>query len=811
MSSELKREKKMAKYSNGLEDNLDLTDASKKVLEKRYLSKNDEGVVIETGDDMFKRVAYDIAQADLKYDKNADITKTSGKFYYRMAKFEFLPNSPTLMNAGKVLQQLAACFVLPIPDDLKGIYKTLGQTAIVHQSGGGTGFSFNRLRPNGSIISSTKGRSPGSLSFLDVFNASTGQITQGGTRRGANMAMLNHDHGDVMDFIYAKEKEGMLKNFNMSIAVSDEFMELVKNNGFYMLKGKDGKPYTFDELNNRRTPMELREGDFKPVMELKLNNVINNRNGKTIGKLESDIVYLNARAVFESICDCAWKNGEPGMVFLDRINQYNPTPEIGKIESTNPCGEQPLLPYEACNLGGINLSKFVEKKQVNWKGLESVVNDAVHFLDNVIDMNRYPIKEIEEMCLANRKIGMGVMGWADMLIELEIPYNSEEAIGKAKEVMSFIKEKAVEQTKYLAKIRGPFPNFGKSIYKNEEPRRNATLTTIAPTGTTGVIAGASQGIEPLVALAYLRNVKDTIGSDLIEVNQIFKRYAHEQGFWSNDLIKVIEENGEKVGVKVNYDKIPDNLRKLFVTAYDIALEWHIGMQAAFQEFTDNAVSKTTNLVNSATKEDIKNVFMSAYDKKCKGITIYRDGSRDKQILTTKKKDGIEGKVEIPLKRPEVLSGSTKRMRVGCGKLYITKNVQEEKFREVFTSCDFHNGCQDAYNNALNKMISLAAQHNISPEEIGKTLMGVKCDKYALDKYRNVSCPDAIGKVIQGWIPKVERDKLNETKEDANNKNNGDDKNENAVIFGQCPKCHIYALEHVEGCDICHDCGYSKCD
>jgi ribonucleoside-diphosphate reductase alpha chain len=572
----------------------DLADNSLVVLKKRYLLKDENGKVVETPTDMFKRVANNIALADETYKnlyhQNVNVEKTAEEFYEVMAKMEFMPNSPTLMNAGRDLQQLSACFVLPIDDNMSAIFDSVKWTALIHQSGGGTGFSFSRLRPENDRVKSTGGVASGPISFMKVFNAATEQVKQGGTRRGANMGILRVDHPDVLKFISCKEDMTSLNNFNISVAITDKFMKALEKDEDYEL--------------------------------------INPRNKEVFGK-------LSAKMVFDLIVNNAWKNGDPGIIFIDRINAFNPTPQIGEIESTNPCGEQPLLPFESCNLGSINLSKMIKGEngatEIDWERLEYVTKIATHFLDNVIDMNRYPLWQIEEMVEKTRKIGLGVMGWADLLIKLEIPYNSEKALKLADKVMKFINEKGHRASEELAGVRGVFPGFIGSIFdaKNSDYKlRNSTVTTIAPTGTISIISNCSSGIEPLFAVCYTRkNILDA-GDELIEVNPLFLEVAKREGFYSDELMKTVARHGSARGVS----GIPQKWQDVFVTSHEIEPEFHVKMQAAFQDHTDNAVSKTVNFANSATMEDVKNVYMLSYKLGCKGITIYRDGSRDIQVL-----------------------------------------------------------------------------------------------------------------------------------------------------------------------------------
>ncbi len=557
-----------------------LTVNALEVLKKRYLLKDENGNIIETPEGMFRRVARAIAEVDKIYGD--DYRKSEKEFFEVMTKLEFLPNSPTLFNAGTPLGQLSACFVIPVKDSLESIFNAVKIMALIEQSGGGVGFDFSELRPKGDIVKSTKGEASGPVSFMRVFDVATDVIKQGGKRRGAMMGILRVDHPDILDFIVAKSKEGILSNFNISVAITDEFMDALEKDRKY-------------ELINPRTK--------KPVKKLK------------------------AKKVWDLIIENAWRTGDPGVIFIDEINRHNPTPEIGKITATNPCGEQPLLPYESCNLGSINLSRMVENGEINWKKLKEVVRVAVHFLDNVIDANKYPLPEIEKMTKANRKIGLGVMGFAELLIKLKIPYNSEKALKLAEKVMKFISEEARKMSVELGLRRGSFPNFEKSIWKKRyKAMRNATVTTIAPTGSISIIAGCSSGIEPLFAISFMRNVLE--GTRLFEVNPIFERVAKERGFYSVKLLEKITKTGSIQKLK----EVPKDVKKIFVTAFDIKPEWHVKMQAAFQKYVDNAVSKTINLPFQATKRDVEKAFKLAYKLKCKGITVYRYGSKSKQVL-----------------------------------------------------------------------------------------------------------------------------------------------------------------------------------
>lgn len=560
----------------GVEDRLKLSLNAINILRKRYLLRNETGKIIENPHQMFERVAKHIADAEKKLSEK---DRYCEEFYNMLSRLEFLPNSPTLMNAGTPLGQLSACFVLPVPDSIEGIFEALKNMAIIHQSGGGTGFSFSNLRPKGDIVRTTMGFASGPLSFLEIFDKATEVVKQGGRRRGANMGVLRIDHPDIVDFVTSKRKN-ILTNFNISVAITDRFMEQV-----------------------------LRRETF---------NLINPRTKKVEKRIPAD-------ELFDIICHCAWETGDPGLIFIDEMNRKNPTPEIGFFESTNPCGEQPLLNYESCNLGSINLTKIIENKKINWEKLKRIVQLSVRFLDNVIDVNKYPIKEIEEMTMANRKIGLGVMGWADLLAELEIPYGSKESIKLAEKVMGFINKTAFEYSVALGKEKGNFPNFEKSIYKNKvEYLRNCTRTTIAPTGSISIIAGCSSGIEPFFAIAYVRKMA---GSSIFEVNPVWEKKASEYKLSNSEITSEILRNGS-----VQNLKIPEKLKKIFKTALEIKPELHLAMQAAFQRHTDNAVSKTINLPQETTIKDVKRIFVTAHKLKCKGITVFRYGSKPAQVL-----------------------------------------------------------------------------------------------------------------------------------------------------------------------------------
>lgn len=620
-----------------MQEQINLSENAIKVLEKRYLKRDTQGNCIEKPADMFRRVADTVAKGDLKYGATKDdVKKLSDRFYDAITNCQFMPNSPTLMNAGRELGQLAACFVLPIEDSLEGIFETIKNTALIHQSGGGTGFSFSRLRPKNDVVHSTMGISSGPVSFMEVFNAATEAVKQGGTRRGANMGILRVDHPDILEFIDCKADNNKLNNFNISVAITDKFMEAYFNNEDY--------------------------------------DLVNPHTKKTTGK-------LNAKFVFDKIVDSAWRNGEPGIVFIDTMNYDNPTPQIGAIESTNPCGEVPLLPYEACNLGSINLNKMVKENNdgtcsVDWDLLAKTTRTAIRFLDNIITINKYPLPQIAEMVNNNRKIGLGIMGWADMLMKIGISYASEQGTKLASQIIEFIDYESKCESIELSKERGRFANFKGSIYDSEHYLynkykdksagkisdeqwkeldnkikkfgiRNATTTCIAPTGTISMIAGASGGIEPLFGLVFSRLILDN--TEMLEINPIFKNYMIKHNLYSEELMKKIAIDGSIAHI----NNIPENVKKIFVTAHDVTPYWHVKMQAAFQLHTDNAVSKTVNFVESATRDDIKETYILAYKSHLKGITVYRNNSRTFQPMNLKKEEKkSEEIIKEKIKNPE---------------------------------------------------------------------------------------------------------------------------------------------------------------
>ena len=731
-----------------------LTENALQVLERRYLKKDKQGQVIETPEEMFRRVAHAIASAETIYNPKADVKAREEEFYDIITSLEFLPNSPTLMNAGRELGQLSACFVLPVEDSMDSIFDAVKYTALIHKSGGGTGFSFSRLRPATDRVGSTGGVASGPVSFMRAVDTATDVIKQGGMRRGANMAILNIDHPDIMKFIVAKEDPTAFTNFNLSVAVTTEFMEAVRAGTDYKLVN----PHTGEVTNS-----------------------------------------INAQDVFDKIVDMSWKTGDPGVVFIDRINKDNPTPNLGKIESTNPCGEQPLLPYESCNLGSVNLARMIRrisgKADIDYEKLDRTVKTAVRFLDNVIDVNKFPLEQIEKMTRQSRKIGLGVMGFADMLIQLGIPYDTDEALQVAADTMRFISEEAYKASAELAEERGKFPAFGGSIYDRPgmPGMRNASCTTIAPTGTLSIISGCSSGIEPLFALSYTRNILDD--AQLVEVNPYFEEAARKGVFYSDELMKQLA-----AGAKLReIDGIPDDIKRVFVTAHELTPEWHVRMQAAFQISTDNAVSKTVNFPHSATREDIANVYMLAYQEELKGITIYRDRSRDTQVLVTGgKEEKAAETIRTPRKRAKTTTGITEKVTTGCGNIYVTVNSDEYGICEVFSHLGKSGGCAAAQLEAICRLISMSLRAGLDADSIVKQLRGIRCPSIAWERGKSVlSCADAIASVLEKHTTGYEgKPKLEDY---------GLVKN----LAGQCPDCGSL-LAYEEGCFKCHGCGYTKC-
>lgn len=729
------------------------------VLSKRYYHKDNDGNVLENATDLFWRVASSIAGEEEKYAKSTcDPQKLAEKFYSVMANGYFLPNSPTLMNAGSPLGQLSACFVLPVGDSIEEIFDAIKYAAMIHKSGGGTGFSFTNIRSKDSRVGTTGGVASGPVSFLRIFNTATEQIKQGGTRRGANMGILRVDHPDILEFIRAKEQDGEFINFNLSVALTEKFMEAVEK----------GENY----------------------------NLVDPHSGKAKGT-------LNAKEVFDILVNKAWQSGDPGIVFLDRINRDNPTPNQGEMESTNPCGEQPLLPYEACNLGSINLSKFVmpnttssnKAKGIDWESLKDIIHTAVRFLDNVIDASKFPLEKIAEKVRTNRKIGLGVMGFADMLFALELPYNSEEALKLAEKIMEFIQTEGRKASQQLAEERGAFPAFSESIYKDGKPLRNATITTIAPTGTLSIIASCSSGVEPVFALAFARHVMD--GERLIEVNPYFENALKSCDLYTPELMEAVTN----VGSIASFDFLPNHIRDVFVTAMDISAEAHLRMQAAFQKYTDNAVSKTVNLPNNATVQDIDHIYRLAYTLGCKGVTVYRDGSKTGQVLNigSKKEEKSAQQPQpagIVRQRPDIVEGFTQKVKTGLGVLYLTVNEIEGQPFEVFTTIGKSGRSITAKAEAIGRLVSLCFRSGVPVRDVVQQLKGIGGEHPVFQKKGILlSIPDAIAWVLENRYLKGEAPVLATKDQDLQNPS--------------CPECGS-EMTFQEGCHICQNCGYSRC-
>ena len=741
------------------------------VLQKRYLRKSLDGKLSETPRDLFWRVASAIAAEEGKYERSSREPEALARdFYDLMTGWKFLPNSPTLMNAGTDLGQLSACFVLPVGDSIEEIFDAVKYAAMIPNAGGGTGLSFSRLRPTESRVGSTGGVASGPVSFLRIFNTATEQIKQGGTRRGANMGILRVDHPDILDFIRAKEKEGEFNNFNLSVGLTEAFMQAVEKDEHYDLRA----PNT----------------------------------GEVVDR-------LRARDVFDLLVKKAWQSGDPGIVFLDRINRDNPTPDQGEIESTNPCGEQPLLPFEACNLGSINLACFYlpghnddadpARDGIDWAELRRVVHLSVRFLDNVIDASLFPLPRIAETVRKNRKIGLGVMGFADLLFELGVPYNSREGIALAERVMGFVQEEGHKASAELAKERGPFPAYPASTYAKAKkgPYRNATVTTIAPTGTLSIIAGCSSGVEPLFALCFTRNILD--GERLVEVNPYFEAALAATGLASHELMDSVVAKGSIQDM----DFLPAKLRKVFVTAMDIEPVWHLRMQAAFQRHTDNAVSKTVNLSNTATEQDIFDIYWLAYKEGCKGVTVYRDGCKSIQVLATgegqKKMDGEpaapSGQVAVQMgraqaavrKRPDIVQGFTQKVQTGLGAMYLTVNeVGGEPF-EVFATIGKSGRSITAKAEAIGRLVSLALRSGVHVRDVVAQIKGIGGEHPVFrGKGLLLSIPDAIAWVLEKRYLKDEH--IGEV---------------NDLEAQRCPECNE-PLVFQEGCLICPACGFSRC-
>ena len=814
-----------------------LSDNAITVLEKRYLVKDDNGDPVERPEGLFWRVAKTIAGAEARYGATPGAVEALAEaFYELMATRVWMPNSPTLMNAGRPLGQLSACFVLPVDDALSdgksGIYDTLRNMALVHQSGGGTGFGFSRIRPTNDVVRSTMGVASGPVSFMSLYDSSTEVVKQGGTRRGANMGILRIDHPDILDFITCKDDITQVTNFNISVAVTDAFMKAEK----------EGTEY----------------------------DLIHPRTGEVVGQLD-------AREVFDTIVHGAWKTGEPGVFFIDRANEHNPVPHLGSYEATNPCGEQPLLPYDVCNLGSINVGLFVDNGEVDWDGLRKTVHLCTHFLDNVIDANKYPLPEITDLANRIRRIGLGIMGWADFLIELGVPYHSEEAIQWAEKLQAFVDDESKVESERLVVERGTFPEWEQSIWgpdatcarrpngeriRPERRLRNCNLTTVAPTGTISIIAGCSSGIEPLFAVAFMRN---QAGELMPDVNEHFVEIAKKEGWYSDDLMKRIAESGH-----IHFDEVPQRWQRVFVTAHDVTPEWHIKMQAAFQRYTDSAISKTCNFPNDASESYVREIYEMAFALNCKGVTVYRDGSRDMQVLSTGKtakkvqeqagadtpsRDALAelkstiaeleaelGRTKQQLhevesenlqrrakrSRPELLKGTTRRLETPLGTIYVTITEDDlgQPF-EVFMSLGKAGGGLMADVEAIGRLISLALRSGIPLKQVYRQLRGISSDGITgLGLNKVLSVPDAIGIAIERYMQDqqgVQQDLLevppNASGEPAPAvRQVGQTSGGAQFAFdivnadqhaGACPDCGSQ-LEFAEGCVKCHVCGYSEC-
>ena len=762
--------------TNPKDTGIQLSENALAVLRKRYLKKDEQGEPAEQPIDMIQRVADNIAEAEYRFSEGEQAQVAFEKwrrlFAELMTSRKFMPNSPTLMNAGRDLQQLSACFVLPVEDSIEDIYEALKQQALIHKSGGGTGFSFSRLRPKGDTVQSTMGVSSGPVSFMSVFDSSTEHIKQGGTRRGANMGILRVDHPDIEEFVAAKHEGGEINNFNISVAITDEFMEAVEADSDFDL----------------RSPRDA--------------------------KVHSTI---RASDLFDQIVEGAWRNGEPGVVFIDRINDDNPTRQF-PIESTNPCSEAHLPPYDSCNLGSINLARFVHhpaaqtngssaEPDMDWDELRQSVRVAVRFLDNVVEMNRYPLDEIAAMSRGNRRIGLGVMGFADALIDLGIAYDSEEGLAFAEEVMAFIDEAAWQASRELAEERGVYSNWEDSRHGQQGDRvRNSTVTTIAPTGTISLIAGCSGGIEPLYAIAFKRR---QAGMELTDVNPRFVEQVKERGLYSEELMERVAHSGSVVQI----EELPRDLKNIWRTASDIEPPEHIRMQAVFQRYTSMGISKTINLPNEDEPADVADAYMQAYRTGCKGIAVYRDGSREEQVLSTGKtaSSGSDEKAPLPTEgsrrdlvplaearngRPRTLTGVTKKLTTGHGPLYVSLNNDEYGPRECFVVLGKPGGTASAFSDALGRMISLAEKHGATPEEVHHQLSGIQ-DGHPAGVGPNaiLSVPDGVAKAISEHYLAEEQ---------------GQGQRAELPVIGACPDCGA-ALVRREGCLVCMSCSYSKCD
>ena len=814
----------------------------------RYAKRDNSGNPIETAKDLFWRVAYNIATADRLYGASEkQHIATATKFYKIMSTQKFLPGTPVLLNAGKPKQQLSSCFVLPIEDSLDGILETASDMAKIHKSGGGTGFSFSRLRPRNDILASSGGTTTGPVSFMQMYNDITSSIRQGGVRRGANMGILNYNHPDILLFIIYKLDEFSLTNFNISVSADKKFFDQIKIDK-QILADDYEKDLDFDGIvTEAREALSTRDMDLKQV---RLGGVfdkltkwcqedkdgygyalINPRNGEECGK-------LNAKKVFDLITRFAWEYGDPGMIFFDKINESraNPTPQLGKIESTNPCGEQPLLPYDACNLGAINLALFTDKNTFDWEALREAVRTSVHFLDNALDMNEYPIEKIKNMVHKIRRIGLGIMGFADALLSIGVGYNTQEGLDMAEQIMEFIQHEADLASEDLAKTRGVFPAYEGSIYDKpgEIKPRNGARTTIAPTGTTSMLADTSSGCEPLFAITYVKNTIE--GKRIFQTSPYFIKELKKRGLYSEELLEKIQANKGSIQ---NIEELPEDLKKIFVVAGDITPEWHIKIQASLQKYVDSAISKTINFPNTATVDDVRKTYIAAFDSGCRGITTYRDGSREKQVIDVKEKaksyyDKLSGVkqdensvielVESPRsalkKRPEVLNGQTHRVETPLGKAFISINEDElGNIFEVFINVGHAGSDIAADAETIGRLISLAFRipPDLSSAEIAQKVItqlrgigGSSSTGFGPNRVRSIG--DAVAKAI-------ERHQASKTKIDAQEIEQINqpetaplfqDSSINHKMTDMCPECGLASLRFIEGCRKCESCGFSKC-
>ncbi|PKL30926.1 ribonucleoside-diphosphate reductase, adenosylcobalamin-dependent [Candidatus Saccharibacteria bacterium HGW-Saccharibacteria-1] len=824
-----------------------LSENAKYISDTRYSRRDADGNAVETPKDLMWRVAYNIATADRLYgaDKKQHI-RTATKFYKLMATRRFLPNTPTLLNTGKMNQQLSACFVLPVEDSLDGILQSAADMAKIHKSGGGTGFSFSRLRPKNDTLSTSGGTTTGPISFMQMYNDITSSVRQGGVRRGANMGILHYNHPDILLFAIYKLDEFSLTNFNISVTTAKEFFEQIEIDK-QLLDEDYEKEFDFDALvDDVREAHQTRDMDLKQV---RLDNavarlrdwcdeptpgygyaLINPRNGEETGR-------LNAKKVFDVITRFAWQYGDPGMIFIDRINESraNPTPLLGQIEATNPCGEQPLLPYDACTLGSINLAQFVDGKDFDWEGLRKTTHQSIHFLDNVLDMNDYPIDKVRDMVHKIRRIGLGIMGFADALLAMNIGYNTAEGVKVAEDVMKFIQAEADVASAELAETRGTFPAFKGSIYDKpgEIHPRNGARTTIAPTGTIAMLADASSGCEPLFALTYVKNTIE--GKRMFQTSPYFVAALKKRGLYSEELLEQIQANKGSIQ---NIESIPDDLKKVFVTAGDISPQWHLKIQAAFQKYVDNAISKTINFSNDATVEDVREAYLTAHETGCRGITIYRDGSRDKQVLETKKEssyydklaetnvsDDEEVEIEIvsipsgPIRlkpRPNVLNGRTHKVMTPLGKAFISINEdQNGDIFEVFINVGRAGSDVTADAEAIGRLISLTFRipSEYSSNQVAQKVItqlrgigGSSSTGFGADRVRSLA--DAVAKVIeQHQATKVAQEPIHI--EQAENATLWIAPKSNSAA-DMCPECGSASLRFIEGCQKCELCGFSKC-